>query len=650
MVTTRPRQIALVGAGPRGLSVLERLCANERAAPGPQKIVIHVIDPARPGAGQVWRSSQNRHLLMNTVASQVTVYTDDSVAISGPIEYGPSLHEWAGGLADRDDIEDPIKAEAEALTPDSYPTRAFYGRYLMDCFATIARSAPEHVEVREHRTRAVAMADTDGLQTGRQGLRLENGERLDNLDAIVLAQGHLPARLRANEARTASMSRIHRLTYIPPSNPADIDLGEIAPGETALVRGLGLNFFDYMAMLTVGRGGVFEDRAEGPVYLPSGLEPRIVAFSRRGVPYHSRGENQKGATGRYFPRLITEELITDLRARAGSGAPVRFGTEVWPLIAREVESVYYRLLVSRDGGDGDALADRFLAEPDDDARTRLLDDAGVAPALRWDWERLENPCAGTEFHGRTEFRRWLVDHLAEDVRQARAGNVDGPVKAALDVLRDLRNEVRLLVDHGGLDGSSYRDELQAWYTPLNAYLSIGPPVRRIEEMIALLHSGVLEVTGPGTTVRLDPSGPAFLATSDTVPGPVVSSRILVESRLPEPDLRRTEDPLLQHLISTGQCSAYRIPTGDGDTYETGGLAVTQRPYRLIDERGVAHPRRFALGVPTEAVHWVTAAGIRPGVDSVSLGDADAIARAVADLPALETVRSAEGAEPVGVIV
>jgi hypothetical protein len=32
------------------------------------------------------------------------------------------------------------------------------------------------------------------------------------------------------------------------------------------------------------------------------------------------------------------------------------------------------------------------------------------------------------------------------------------------------------------------------------------------------------------------------------------------------------------------------------------------------------------------VHWVTAAGIRPGVDSVTLGDSDAIARAVVALP------------------
>ena len=54
---------------------------------------------------------------------------------------------------------------------------------------------------------------------------------------------------------------------------------------------------------------------------------------------------------------------------------------------------------------------------------------------------------------------------------------------------------------------------------------------------------------------------------------------------------------------------------------------------VVSADGRAHPRRFAYGVPTEAVHWVTAAGIRPGVDSVTLGDSDAMARAVLDLPA-----------------
>ncbi|HYS39312.1 MAG TPA: FAD/NAD(P)-binding protein, partial [Pseudonocardiaceae bacterium] len=92
-------EICIVGAGPRGLSVLERLCANERHAPTRRTVSVHVVDLSGPGAGSVWRRNQSRYLLTNTVASQITVYTDDSVRIDGPIEPGPSLYDWARGLA-----------------------------------------------------------------------------------------------------------------------------------------------------------------------------------------------------------------------------------------------------------------------------------------------------------------------------------------------------------------------------------------------------------------------------------------------------------------------------------------------------------------------------------------------------------------------
>ena len=74
-----------------------------------------------------------------------------------------------------------------------------------------------------------------------------------------------------------------------------------------------------------------------------------------------------------------------------------------------------------------------------------------------------------------------------------------------------------------------------------------------------------------------------------------------------------------------------MPIRGGGHWVAGGVAVTRRPYRLLDAADRPHPRRFAFGVPTESVHWVTAAGIRPGVDSVTLADADAIARHLLDL-------------------
>ncbi|WP_195168114.1 FAD/NAD(P)-binding protein [Mycobacteroides abscessus] len=619
-------QICIIGAGPRGLAVLERLCANERHAPSADRIVVHVVDPYSPGAGSVWRTDQSWHLLMNTVASQITVFTDDSVAIDGPIEPGPTLYEWAQSLAL---LGDPSRSgpraieEARTLRPNSYPTRALYGHYLSDSFARVVGWAPEHVTVRVHRSRAVALADTRGDIEGPQGVRLENGTRLHDLKAVVLAVGHVPAGLRPSEARAASLARIHGLTYVTPANPADIDLSAIKPGEPVAVRGLGLNFFDYMALLTVGRGGRFVRAGARLVYQPSGQEPVLYASSRRGIPYHARGENQKGSAGRYFPRLLTVERIN--RMREDLGALLQFRRDLWPLIAREVECVYYERHLTQRGVSVAEFAECYLnAAPE--KLTSILSEHGLVD-IAWKWDDLDRPWGDRRFTGPDDFTAWILEHLRADVVMAREGNVDGPVKAALDVLRDLRNEIRLAVDHGGLDGKSYRDELESWYTPLNAFLSIGPPAQRIEEIIALVEAGVMHLVGPQMQVRFDTQDPAVVVESPLVPGSAVRTRSLIEARLHEPDLRRSNDPLLIFLQETGQCRQYEIPTGDNKTYQTRGLAVTARPYRLIGADGRAHPRRFAYGVPTESVHWVTAAGIRPGVDSVTLGDADAIARA-----------------------
>ncbi|MEW1720652.1 FAD/NAD(P)-binding protein [Streptomyces sp. NPDC093109] len=626
------RHIGIVGAGPRGLSVLERICANERGAPLAGPLVVHLVDPHVPGAGAVWRPDQSEQLLTNTVASQITVFTDRSVRIDGPIEPGASLYEWAQSLAllgEPGDYDERTLAEARRLGPDSYPTRAFYGRYLHDCYRGIVSKAPTHIEVREHTTRAVALSDELGVPGGPQSIRLENGTLLTGLSGVVLAQGHVGSRLSARQERLAGFARDHGLRYIPPANPADVDLDGIAAGENVLLRGLGLNFFDYMALLTAGRGGRFVRGGGGLVYRPSGLEPRLYAFSRRGVPHQARGENEKGPYGRYYPRLLTPEFVAELRARTTDGERISFRRHLWPLIAREVESVYYAATLRARGTAEpavEAFTSRYLALPADADPAPLLASYGVAEGQRFDWARLTAPCGPLVFDGHDAYRDWLLDYLRADVAAGRAGNVSGPVKAALDTLRDLRNEIRLAVDHGGLDGHSHRHDLDGWYTPLNAFLSIGPPVRRVEEMIALIEAGVLGLTGPGTTVRPDTAPPAFTAANFRVPGLLVSARVLIEARLPEPDIRRTTDPLMRHLLDTDQARPYRIPGARGTGYETGGLAVTERPYRVVDGRKRAHPRRFAYGVPTEAVRWVTAAGVRPGVDSVTLGDSDAIAR------------------------
>lgn len=104
---------------------------------------------------------------MNTVAGQISLFTDASVELRGPLEPGPSLYQWVrallapGGDADCGDAayREATLAEARELGPDSYPTRAFYGQYLTWAYRRIVAGAPATVIVTTHPARAVALAD-----------------------------------------------------------------------------------------------------------------------------------------------------------------------------------------------------------------------------------------------------------------------------------------------------------------------------------------------------------------------------------------------------------------------------------------------------------------------------------------------------------
>ncbi|MGL6235226.1 MAG: FAD/NAD(P)-binding protein [Segniliparus sp.] len=627
-------EVCVVGAGARGLAVVERICANERAVRRPCRIVVHVVDSAAPGTGPRWRADQSGHLLMNTVASHITVFADESLRIDGPVESGPTLYEWAKALP-------APNAEAVSLTESSYPSRALYSQYLRDAFERIVQSAPAHVSIVTHRSKAVAMADADGFEQGPQGVRLEDGTRLNSLDAVILAIGHVPTRLSTKEAKAASLARIHGLRHVTPSNPTDMDLSCAKPGERVVLRGLGLNFFDYMALLTTGRGGKFWRGEDGVKYEPSGREPILCASSRRGLPHQARGVRQKGANERHVPSYLASGRIAQLRQQALEGQPAPSTMDLWPLISREAESIYYERILVHRGEEASGFVDRYLRAPQEELAA-LLEWFDFSPEQWFSWDLLQQPWGARTFTGKADFTAWALDYLRADVWDAKTGNVDSPLKAALDVFRDLLDEVRLIVGDGGLDGGAHGTDREDCRTPMSEPLSIGPPASRIEELVALVEAGVVELLGPGMRVAFDTADPAVIAESPLVPGSKVRSKMLIEARSQEPDLRRADDPLLRFLLDTGQCRPCENARGDGRRPQSGGLAVTERPYSIVRADGTAHPRRFAYGVSTESARWAPATVVRAGVGPVALEDADAIARAALALaPASHCNREVE---------
>src|SRR5690606_31829839 len=169
--------VVFVGGGPRVVSLVERLAANLAGATG-VTLDLHVVDPFPAGGGRIWRHQQSELLWMSSRARDVTVFTDDSVRIDGPVAPGPALHEW---------VESHLGANENAPGPDDFASRQVQAQYLRWAWKRAVTSLPVGVTVHEHRRRAVAVADVGPT---RQVVTLDDGQRLE-ADVVVLAQGYL---------------------------------------------------------------------------------------------------------------------------------------------------------------------------------------------------------------------------------------------------------------------------------------------------------------------------------------------------------------------------------------------------------------------------------------------------------------------------
>ncbi|RZU54047.1 FAD-NAD(P)-binding protein [Krasilnikovia cinnamomea] len=602
--------VAIVGTGPRGLSVLERLLARLDARPTGARVRIWAFDPAPHGAGRIWRPDQPDWYLMNTVTGEVTMYSGGPDSGPPRAGAGPSLHQWLSAHPD---------PRWSRLGENDYAPRSVYGGYLCAVYRAVVARCPAGVTVH------AVPARVERIDRHRGGFLLtaDGGSLRLPVDKVVLTTGHAATEPEDAERHLTAYAKRHPgVRYVRGDSACDLDLSGVDAGEQVGVLGLGLTFFDVVRALTTGRGGRFDTGAGGRLrYLPSGREPRLVAGSRGGLPMLARGANQKGPYYRYRPRFLTESALADARRRTGR-AQLDFRRDVLPLVRAEVNHVYFTGLVRQRRGEQAAarFADRHLAGPDD---AGLLAEFGVADAPAPDLERLARPFTGMRFADPDAFQRYALDLLEYDAAQARHGNVSGPLKAALDILRDLRGAMRAAVEFGGLRAESHRDDFLGWFAPVNAFVSTGPGRDRIAELCALIRAGVVALAGPDVRVDRAPAGAGFALSSPRVAGSRRVVTTLIDARMPRPSVRRDRSPLTRQLLADGLITEYTVP---GSRYAPGGAAVTRPPFHAVGAGGVPDPDLYLLGIPTEGQRWFTQIGNgRPGPMSGFHADADSVA-------------------------
>ena len=566
-------RLVLVGGGPRAIGVLERLGASAAQPAAAERLArtplhVDIVDPHMPGAGRIWRAHESPLLLMNSRAADVSIHPDETVDCEGPVRTGPSLAEWAEGIR-RGTIAAPTAgterlAEIEALQPTDFASRRVQALYLEWFFGQVLAALPSTVSVAVHRTTATAVRSADGVRPAAAvgpadgtawTVELEDRAPL-HADLLLLAAGHTDSRPSAERHQLAVFARRHGGTYLAPSQASDAQLDLLAPGQDVIVRGMGLAFIDLMALLSEGRGGVFEpaplpgdpDRLS---YRPSGREPRLWVGSRRGVPYHSKVRDEGAPAG---PGDLVHVTAENLRAREDAQGRLDFRADVVPLIAAEIRRWVPGAPSAAPGEDPLAWLDDPLSWLEGEAHPQVTRDA-------------------------------VVRHIETDLHARTRGDASS-ARALFQLLLRLHG---VLVDQ--LPATRLRPGAQGdyprWWHSLFSFVDSGPPPHRLHQLLALERAGVVRFLGPRVQVRAEESTGRFTARGAA--GAHVTADALLDAFLPEASLVDSTNPLLRDLVTGGSAAV-----GRESAATPGSLEVDAR-HRVIGPDGTARPRLWAVG-------------------------------------------------------
>lgn len=681
--------IALIGAGPRGVSVLERLAAYLRAAsdkhsqpghtqPSAPRVTVHIIDDAQIGAGRVWDTDQTRTLCMNTLADAVTLFTEPGSSVGAPVLSGPTLYEWirlirgddllaaleAGTLnydtaaevvaakqelfrqhPPRDGIAEDYREELAGSVEQSNPSRALYGEYLRWVYRVAVAQLPDSVDVVEHNSRAIRIQQAD-IQRADRDAQAGNADSASDYDAAdvgtpnydfitladgttisahatVLATGWVLNADNDEQYQLRAANQSENLRWIGPNNPVEQPVETIPAGKPVLVRGLGMGFFDLMALCTLGRGGFFEvdpTSRSGLRYRASGTEPQFVVTSRRGYPFLPKSDYGSLPPKAQMPRL------QDALAAAQNWERIDFSIDFAPAIIRDAFEAFYRTLARVRPDTIVTSVDEIISVIDSTPVHVLLDSHGVHSALA---RHASEFCdLQPYFHPRAESTSQVADSLARDIDEALKGT-DSPIKAALWVFASCRKHVGIAGSQGKFTPDSASPSLQE-VMALGQMVGSGPPLFRSQQLFALVDAGLVEFLG--ALPQLEISADEFTLTCGSgVAARRASATTLVDAWLPKPDIRFPADLLSQSLFASGRIRPFVV-----DGVETGSPETDTTTRRTIHPDGSQDSRLHIIGIPTHAQIPDTTISPMPGTDPLMLQETDHTARSlhaiIRDLP------------------
>ncbi|MGB7103124.1 MAG: FAD/NAD(P)-binding protein [Acidimicrobiales bacterium] len=577
-------EFAIVGLGSWGLCVLERTVSRARHID--TSLRVHIIEPGQLGGG-VYSAAQPDYLILNNPCGQLSLYAAPDH--NEDPTYAMGLYEWA--LAQgyrRVGYEYKVGESGEAIAPTDYLPRRLMGEYLAWFYQELVTEAPVNLEIVRH---YAAVTDITADIGGREMVWLDNGTQI-SVDHVVLTSGHT-----FNEERVGNSDEVH---YLRPY-PVEYFESAVAPNEQIAIAGMGLVGYDLVTALTIGRGGTYESVGKSHRYIASGREPDIFLFSRSGVPYCAKSAHGVDPTGDYEPVVCTPAAFREMTNPRGS--PLRrrvdFRNDILPLLFAEMHVRYYSHSAFLRGG---VLAASLVREQ--------LQQNWATGTFTRAVDRLEStyghfdPASivfadeDAHFESSDAYQTHVYEMVETDLHQALA--VGGsPVKAAEEVTRILRDQMRAVLEYGGLSMESFIDFQSNVRGRINR-LEAGPPPIRSQQLLALLDAGVVKVPfGPHPDVSVEDNGAILIRSTTLATSTEASVKHVVRGHLDLPSLARSSSPLLNRLYTKGRLTQFSY---GGTTVGSVAISEDFHPY---DAEGRVQTSLSLLGVLTEGVRYFT---------------------------------------------
>lgn len=621
--------VGIIGAGPRGIVLTSQLLNQfKNRFEQQEKLTITIFDPYGIG-GRVWRKDQWTGLIMNTPADQISLFTDASVNMTSRVFDGPSLFEWSSSAEAQkylttNDYPETIKTAATNLDGRDYAPRVLYGAYINWFYKELIKQCPIEANV------TLKKVTVNGLQyqSNNQITLITDSDNF-TVDKVVMSLGQQDNYLNNEEQKLATYAQENKLTYISPTHPGDANLNDIPAGESVIIRGLGLSFYDYVSELTLGRGGTYMDNDDGSLsYQPTGREPRIIAGSRRGIPYYPKAISEKGYGEQTKPVFLTDENMD----KASVDGKLPFA-EFMRLLKLDLDLIYYSLLINDKFPYKSVteFKDRFI---NSENRPAVLAAFGFEEEDIFDWDYIVNPFKDVQVVGTEDYQSVIVNWLNQVIPDAEKGSKTGPVSSALELLRDFRPVFRRIIAAGRFSNEDYVNNFLDKLSSDISFLSVGAPVLRSRQLSALIRSGVVTILAPGMKIKTQSGW--FVTASPKRNTDVFKSASLVEARVPKPDLDITANPLLETLVDNQLARTKTLLIGDKDV-RLAAVDVQPDSDQLIDKGGAQQPNVYIWGIPLEGLRFATNASPRPGVNDINLQTADKIAANVLELKSAEDV-------------